>query len=250
LQSNTHHYLSYCALAIIFSSLPTFQISLNNSWSLGINLSQIHHSLYSIMHAVSHSLALPIQLYLPLRPNLYNCLFKVLSLCLLGHERVTHSGYPEKQVCHRSCWWVQMSTVALVSVVHVDLGIQLFGQFFRPSHKISMWYMASSRYPTFIHDIFACYCGYCLLKWATSPYHQTSKNTIPPSQQSATIPNVSLHAAVSHPPSVFIHTHTATTSSLHHQFANEPCANQGFCTQSTPLIAHIWKHPPDSILLS
>jgi hypothetical protein len=104
LQSNTHHYLSYCALAIIFSSLPTFQISLNNSWSLGINLSQIHHSLYSIMHAVSHSLALPIQLYLPLRPNLYNCLFKVLSLCLLGHERVTHSGYPEKQVCHRSCW--------------------------------------------------------------------------------------------------------------------------------------------------
>jgi hypothetical protein len=55
-----------------------------------------------------------------------------------------------------------------------------------------------------------------------------------------------LNAAVSHLPSVFIYTDTTTISSLHHRFANEPHANQQFCTLSTPPIAHIWERPPDS----
>ena len=51
-------------------------------------------------------------------------------------------------------------------------------------------------------------------------------------------------------PSVDMDTHTTTIPSLHHQFANKPCANKGFHTQSLLSIMHLWEHHPDGTLLS
>jgi hypothetical protein len=81
----------------------------------------------------------------------------------------------------------------------------------------------------------------CLItKLAKTPFH--NHNIL----QSLIVPSVQL----SHISPLFISTHTTTIPSLHCQFANKPCPNQGFCTWGTPPIMHIWESPPDGTLLS